>query len=100
MALTSSMTVTVGIEVGRRDSGWIPLEYRMFWCKQRADHALVDWANEEVGLLTVRGDPFNMMKHPPGTRRRYWVRMLMESHRDYWGEWDSEVEFLKVRRAK
>ncbi len=42
---------------GRRDSGWIPLECRMFWCKQRADHALVDWANEEVGLLTVRGDP-------------------------------------------
>ena len=100
MALMSSGTVTVGIEVERRDSEWIPLEYRMFWCKQCADHALVNWANEEVGLLTVRGDPFNMMKHPPGTRRRYWVRMLMNSHRDYWGEWGSEVEFLKVKRAK
>lgn len=100
MALISSRTVTVGIEVERQDSEWIPLEYRMFWCKQRADHGAVDWAREEVGLLSIRGDPFNLMKHPVGTRRRYWVRMLMESHQDYWGEWDSEVEFLKVKRAK
>lgn len=93
--------VTVGIEVERRDSEVIPLEYRMFHCRQRGNPGLVDWANEEVGLLTVRGDPFNLEKRLPiGARRRYWVRMRMESHCDYWGEWDSDVEFLKVKRAR
>jgi hypothetical protein len=101
MTLRSVGYVTVGIEVERRDSKWIPLEYRMFWCKQRADFALVDWARDEVGLLTVRGDLFKVQKRMQvGERRRYWVRMRMESHCDYWGEWDTCVEFLKVKRAR
>lgn len=101
MTLQSVGVVTVGIEVERFDSKWIPLEYRMFWCKQRADVNLVDWAREEVGLLTARNDPFNVLKRMQvGERRRYWVRMRMESHRDYWGEYDSCVEFLKVKRAR
>jgi hypothetical protein len=101
MSLQSAAIVTVGVQVERFDSKWIPLEYRMFWCKQQADGNLVDWAREEVGLLGVRKFPVDLVKRMQvGERRRYWVRMRMESHRDYWGEYDSCVEFLKVKRAR
>ncbi len=101
MTIMSRATVRVGIEVERYDSKWIPLEYRMFWCKQRADGNLVDWANEEVGLFTVRNDPFNLMNRMKvGERRRYWVRMTITSTRDYWGEYDSDIEIHKFKRAK
>lgn len=98
MTCIGSEIVTIGVHVERFDSEWIPLRYRMFWCKQRNVN-VQEWAAVEVDLLSVHGfiPAVNRMK--VGETRRYWVRMLISAYRDYWGEHDTEVEILKVRRA-
>lgn len=98
-------TVRVGVEVTRHDSEWIPFEYRMFHCrsKDKGDTKFVplsDWAAEEVHLLSTRPGLPGQNKIPVGGSARFWVQMRMESHRDYWGEYDSAVEILKSRRIK
>lgn len=90
---------TVGIVVERRDSKWIPFEYRMFHCRQRNPNTW-DWANSLVGMLGVLGGLPGEEKMKVGEVRRYWVRMSMHAWSDYWGEWDEDVEILKIRRAK
>lgn len=93
--------VTVGIEVERQhDKSWRPLKCRMFWCKQKSDPYLIEWAREEVDLLgnAILPGTKNMRV---GERRRFWVRMLMSSYHCYWDdELSSEVQILKAKRAK
>lgn len=91
--------VTVGIEVTRFDSEYVPFEYRMFWCKQRT-YNIVDWASEEVHLLAGHGGLPGVHKMQVGESRRYWVKMILDSYRDYWGEYYSNVTLLRVKRSR
>lgn len=90
--------VRIGIIVERFDSKIIPFEYNMFHIRSCSDPMLVEWANEEVGLLIFRGVicPQSMKV---GERRRYWVHMEMRSYQSWEGEWNSDIEFLSVKRA-
>ena len=98
--------VRVGIQVTRQDSEWIPFEYRMFWCKQQGQHedpryiSDAEWAQEMVGMLNVLGGVPGEYKMKVGESRRYWATLRLSAWSDSMGEWDENVEFLKVRRAK
>jgi len=92
-----SAVVTVGIQVRRTDSKWIPFEHRMFYCKQK-DVYDRDWASEEVSLLSVLGGVPGQHKMKIDESRRYWATIRLICTRDYWGEYDYDVEFLKVKR--
>jgi hypothetical protein len=100
----SSATVRVGVLVERQDSKYTPFHHSMFYCRQMQPGdgrrvPLADWANEEVSFFGIR----NILKPSSmkvGETRRYWVHMTMSSHRDYWGEYDSDVEIHSIKRAK
>lgn len=105
MSRNHHAVVRVGILVERTDSKIIPFEYSMFHCRSRdkGDKKYVplsEWAADEVGLLSVRPGLPGQNKIPVGGSARYWVQMRMSAYRDYWGEWDSEVEILKCRKIK
>lgn len=90
-------TVRIGVIVTRYDSDYSPFEHEMFYIRQN-DEMIVEWAREEVGLFCVRNilRPYSMKV---GEQRRYWVHMSMSSYCDYYGDWDTDVEFHSCRRA-
>lgn len=103
MSVVAINTVRVGIEVTRNDSEWSQADYRMFWCRQKdkaPDQYVWSWAQECVSCLPYHGHLPGVLALPIGTTARYWVTMVLTGTRDYWGEYDDEVEILKCRRIK
>ena len=97
--------VRVGILVERHDSKWRPFSYSMFHCRSRdrgdAKYCSIsDWMNETISCFPYAGELPGVKKIPVGGSRRYWVHLSVERSFDYWGEYDENVEILKVRPCK
>lgn len=104
MTLIATTVVRVGVLVERTASEYRPFVYRMFFCRQRDPGTptlcpIADWAREEVSCMPYHGFNALFRRMNVGERRRYWMHLRLECTRDYWGDYDTDVEPLSIKRA-
>lgn len=90
---------TVGIQVFREDSEYFPRRYRVFYIRQK-DFGVQQWIYSIVDCLRSMGGVPGDQSMKLGESRRYFCKVRLRAFQDYWGEWDDDIEFLKVKRVK
>ncbi len=103
MSIVAISIVRIGVEVTRNDSKWVPFDYRLFHCRQGdhpPDNCVRSWAEGAVELLGVCGGLPGQGKLKVGDSARYWATLRLIGTRDYWGEYDDEIEVIKCRRIR
>lgn len=103
--MTHSQQARLGIKVECFDSEHREHEYRMFHCRQRDQGdekrcSIEDWMRDVVSCFPYFGDLPGVKTMKPGEVRRYWVHLRVTGTQDYWGDYDEDVDLLKVRRIK
>jgi hypothetical protein len=105
MTIVSRATVRVGVLVERYDADFLEFSYTMFYCrsKDKGDDThcpLSEWVREEISSLDYHGGFPGQEKIPVGGRARYWAQLRVTCTRDYFGDFDSNVEIIKCRRIR
>lgn len=58
-----------------------------------------EWAKDEVSGMSYHGFDKVFKRMKVGERRRYWMHIRITCYRDYWGEYDSGMRLLNIKRA-
>lgn len=90
---------TVGIQVLREDSEYFERRYRVFYIRQK-DFEVQQWIYSIVDSLSCLGGVPGDQTMKEGESRRYFCKVLLRAYQDYLGDWDDDIEFLKVKRSK
>jgi hypothetical protein len=104
MTVVSSAVVRVGVLVEKFGEKPVESRFTVFYCRSKdkgdATHCPVsEWVGDEINyLMRYYGGFSGHDKIPVGGRARYWAQLRLTCTRDYWGDFDSEVEVIKCRR--
>lgn len=98
MKLSSFCNVWFEVHVERYDSDYVPFMCRVTWCKQK-DFRVQTWICQFVEN-SMDGIQFGQHTMKIGEYRKYRIHGILRGRFDYFGEYDDNLEILKVKRIK
>lgn len=91
----------VGIQVTNDSFGDRPeFLYRAFHIRGALGEGGEEWIHGAIEELRCFGGFPGEDKIPLGKSRRYWAQVCISARQDYWGEWEQDVEFFHIKRAR